>query len=517
MLAAQSCNSQSHESKLCDTDVIIVGCGPTGATLALLLAKLGIRSYILEREHEIYPLPRAVHFDDHVMRVFQTAGVAKELAAVVRFNPGMRFVDSNGTLLLDWPRPAEITENGWQSSYRFHQPDLERILRAHIESNDLIVLRQGASVDFIDNQLDSVLVKYRDSISGESAELSSHFLVGCDGARSIVREFIDCSMEDFGFSERWLVIDLLLHAKKPRLGDFTIQYCGSQSAMTYVRCPGNRRRWEIAIGDQFEDQATVSADQVWHLLHGHIAPSEAKLERAVIYEFKSVLATSWVNGRLLIAGDAAHLTPPFMGQGMCSGIRDVSNLAWKLASCFQSENANQKIEHLLDSYQMERRPHARKYIEVAMQLGRLIKSCESLDDLHDAFVRSDDKLTMRSICPPLGAGLSRCLKDQAGTHVDHWFGQPQLSNRDLLDDRMGYQFSLLIDQGLMTQFRRAYPDSINTVKCPILTTDKQPVLATWLERLGTRALVLRPDRYVLGTADTPVQLRRILELTNWLY
>ena len=173
------------------------------------------------------------------------------------------------------------------------------------------------------------------------------------------------AMADHGFHERWLVIDALLRRDKPELGDHTIQYCNPARPMTYVRSPQNRRRWEITVLDDEDSAAIAEPETVWRLLARWIVPHEAELERTAVYTFHSLIAEEWRSGRLLLAGDAAHQTPPFMGQGMCAGIRDAANLAWKLAMYVQ----DQADEILLDSYQTERRPHTRAYIETAIRLG----------------------------------------------------------------------------------------------------------------------------------------------------
>ncbi|MBZ0218566.1 MAG: bifunctional 3-(3-hydroxy-phenyl)propionate/3-hydroxycinnamic acid hydroxylase, partial [Fimbriimonadaceae bacterium] len=311
-------------------DVAIIGFGPTGATLANLLALCGVSVLVLDRQTAPYPLPRAVHFDDEVMRVFQSIGVAGEVAKIVRVNRGMRFVDATGKLLLDWPRPQEIGPQGWYASYRFHQPDLEAILHDALTRRETIRIQPCAEVTHVRDDENIAQVHYENLRSGTTHTVTAKYVVGCDGARSIMRGFIDTQMEDLGFHQRWLVVDVLLKKPKPELGDFTIQYCDPARPATYARGPGNRRRWEISVLDDEDSEAISTSESVWRLLEAWLSPDEADLERMAVYTFKSAIAETWRRGRLLIAGDAAHLTPPFMGQGMCAGIRDAANLGWKL-------------------------------------------------------------------------------------------------------------------------------------------------------------------------------------------
>ena len=185
-------------------DVAIIGFGPTGATLANLLGQYGIRVVVIEREADIYDLPRAVHFDDEIMRVYQSAGIADELLEKIRVNPGMRFVDADGKLLLDWPRPAGIGPQGWNTSYRFHQPDLERILRKSVAAMDTVTALCSHRVTSVTEYDNHVVLGVEQSGGGEPIEFEASYVVGCDGARSMLRTIIGAEMEDFGFHEQWL-------------------------------------------------------------------------------------------------------------------------------------------------------------------------------------------------------------------------------------------------------------------------------------------------------------------------
>ena len=227
-------------------DVIIIGFGPTGGTLASLLAKSNLSILMLEKEKNLYPLPRAVHFDDEVMRVFETIGIKEKFKNYTIINKGTKFVDNKGNVLLDWPRPKEITENGCYPSYRFHQPDFERVIRNNLKSYKKFKSIQNANVKKIINSKDFVKVVFQDTETLKINIFKSKYLVGCDGANSITRKSIKSKFNNLGFTQKWAVIDLILNKKK-NLPDRTIQYSNPKRPATYCRNVGKRRRWEFAL------------------------------------------------------------------------------------------------------------------------------------------------------------------------------------------------------------------------------------------------------------------------------
>ena len=478
-------------------DVVIVGLGPVGATLAHLLGMLGVKTLVLEREPVAYHLPRAVHFDDEIMRVFQWIGITDELLPQLRINPGMRFVGPNGKLLLDWPRPSEEGPLGWHPSWRFHQPDLEKVLRARLAERDSVTIRTRCDVFMIEDKPDHVALRYEDMSTGRVNHIRAKYVVGCDGTRSSVRRFIDTEMQDLGFHERWLVVDVLLNGEKPELGDHSIQYCNPVRPATYVRSPGNRRRWEIAVL-QDEDSNTIASEiEVWKLLSDWLTPDEAVLERSVVYTFHSLIAKDWRRGRLLIAGDAAHQTPPFMGQGMCAGIRDAANLSWKLADVVQRRSGDQ----LLDSYQTEREPNSAEFINTAVRLGRLINAADSEGALRSAMQKPDGRAEIKSIYPPLGPGLG------IGKNAGLQFGQPRMNDGGRMDDVTGFCPVIVAEHTLVADFKP--PHGVR-----LITTHDTTDAATHLAAFNTAAVLLRSDRYILGSADTLEELIALLPLLS---
>lgn len=480
-------------------DVAIVGYGPAGATLAHLLGQCGLKVLVLERESAAYHLPRAVHFDAEVMRVFQWIGIADALEPLTARHPGMRFVGPDGALLLDWPRPQEIGPQGWRSNFRFHQPDLERLLRDGLAAHPNVTVRTRCDLFFMEDTGERVELRYEDMSRGKVERASASYLVGCDGARSLVRRFIDTGMEDYGFHERWLVIDVILNRDKPELGDHSIQYCVPERPATYVRGPGPRRRWEITVLPGEDGNAISQPERVWELLSPWLKPEEAVLERTAVYVFHSLVADRWRRGRLLLAGDACHQTPPFMGQGMCAGTRDVANLYWKLALVCQGKVRGEAAETLLDSYESERKPNAREYIQTAVRLGGLINTCGTEAALRAALPGAGGTARMESIAPPLGPGLGK------GEKAGRLFGQPRLADGRLMDEAHRHRWVVVAEEALAQAV--TLPEGV-----ALITPASSPDAAAQLARLQTRAVVLRPDRHTLGAAETPAELQALLAL-----
>ena len=476
-------------------DVAIIGLGPAGATLANLLGLRGLRVLVLEREADVYRLPRAIHFDGECMRVFQAIGIAEQLHPHLFISPGMKFVDAGGRVLIDWSRPTGIGPQGWAPSYRFHQPDFEDVLRRRLADHSHVDVRLRQDVFALEEHDDHVQLRVEDSRSGRLYRTAARYVVGCDGARSLVRRFMGTELDDLRSHERWLVLDVLLKRERPDLGDHSLQFCDPRRPATYVRAVGVRRRWELMLmpGD---DPATITRpENVWPLLAKWITPEDAVLERPAVYTFHSVIAKGWRRSRLLIAGDAAHQTPPFMGQGMCAGIRDASNLAWKLADVLHGDAP----EALLDTYESERSPHVREFIETAVRLGGVIQSTDI-----DAVRQRDAEMSANPQVfstpqPSLGPGAH----DGTGA-AGRIAPQPVLDSESRLDDRVGYRFAVVAAPELAAVARDAAGDWACVVEA------RDPALRTWLDAYGAAAVVLRPDRYVAGIASDAAGLQTLL-------
>lgn len=475
-----------------DVDVAVVGCGPTGAVLANLLGPTGLRVLVLDREIAPPDLPRAVHFDGEVMRVFQSVGLAEALAPHIRPSGGMRYISASGQLLLARKPATTPGRHGWADNYLFHQPDLERCLRGGLSRFPNVRLLLGHEVEGVAGTETAAVLRLRRTSARRTLDLRAEFVVGCDGARSLVRDAIGGGLEDLGLHQPWLVVDVTL-TEPVELPGTTIQYCDPSRPTTFVCVTGARRRWEIMLMPGDDPAQMTRPENVWRLLSRWLRPHQARLDRSAIYVFHSLIARRWRNRRLLIAGDSAHQTPPFLGQGMCTGIRDAANLAWKLAAVRRGAP-----DSLLDTYQSERAPHARRFIEQAMELGRIIQTTDpDLAAARDRRLARDGVGEIVNLSPRLGAGL-HC--GAAGGLVPP---QPVLSDGRRLDDAIGPRFALL---------GRAPPSLEAAARALGAVRIDDPALVPLLAEAGAAGLVLRPDRAILGAAEDPETERMLMRL-----
>lgn len=345
-----------------DIDVAIVGAGPVGLTLGILLAQQGQRVTILERWPEPYPLPRAVHFDHEVGRILQSCGIGDDLRNVTQAAEVYEWRNGRGTKLLRFGRIG-TAPSGWPESSMFSQPDLERLLEQRAATLSDLTVQRGADVVSLTQHSDFVTLGLADK-----QEVRASYVVGCDGANSTVRCLLDIEMEDLGFFHDWLIVDIILNEERV-FDPINLQVCDPARPTTAVSGGPGRRRWEFMRLPNERPDVLSSEETAWRLLAPwDVTPNNARLERHALYTFGARHAKQWRIDRVLLAGDAAHQMPPFAGQGMCSGIRDAANLFWKLGLVINEEAPSE----LLDTYAEERLPSARQAIQFSMELGKVI-------------------------------------------------------------------------------------------------------------------------------------------------
>ena len=485
-------------------DVAVIGCGPVGATLANLLERQGRRVVVLDQFVDFYPLPRATHMDGEAVRILQSAGIMDEMDPKLGIYSRMRFEDAQGRLLIDWPRPTAPGMHGWRDSNRFHQPDLETALRNRIARSPLIDLRLGWRVTALRQDEEAVSIEAARP-DGSTDTVRARYLVGCDGARSTVRGAIGADLTTLAASEQWLVADLILHPHAPDLPEGTVQYCDPARPFTYIEAVGRRSRWEVMLLPGDDPQTFADPAHVWPLLARWLSPQDAVIERSVVYTFNSTIASYWRRGRMMIAGDAAHQTPPFLGQGLCAGLRDAANLAWKLAWVLDGRAA----PALLDSFEGELAPHVTQYIMEANRIGAIIQERdEARAQARNAALQANPQV-LAPIRPRLGGdgGLGQDAP-RAGTLAP----QPRLADGRLLDDAVGPRFALLARDADVLRVSAA--TRADWARADVVVVEGEAL--DQLDELGCNAVLIRPDHYILGTAQTAddlAALTRRLPLT----
>ncbi|MEU0134108.1 bifunctional 3-(3-hydroxy-phenyl)propionate/3-hydroxycinnamic acid hydroxylase [Streptomyces sp. NPDC006296] len=350
-------------------DVVVIGAGPTGLAAAALLGLRGLRVAVVERHRAVYPLPRAVHLDDEVYRILHQLGVGEEFAAHSRPAAGLRLVDGRHRELATFTR-ERTTAAGLPQANMFDQPDLERLLRGNLERFPRVELLGGHELLRLDTTDPASVTARVRRPDGTVTTLRAPYLIACDGANSTVRTQLSVSSEDFGFEQRWIVADVRC-APGLDAWDGVHQVCDTHRAGTYMRIGPDRYRWEFRLldGESADDFADVPA--LRRLIEPWVRAvpdDELSVLKCAEYTFRARVAHRWRVGRVFLAGDAAHVTPPFIGQGMCAGLRDAHNLAWKLAEVLRGRAA----PGLLDSYEAERRPHVATMVGRARGMGRLM-------------------------------------------------------------------------------------------------------------------------------------------------
>jgi 3-(3-hydroxy-phenyl)propionate hydroxylase len=433
---------------------------------------------VLERDAEVFPLPRAVQIDHEGLRILQEIGCADEILAHSVLNDGLDFLTADRRTLMSATVPP-LAPTGWPSSVFFHQPTFESVLRSTVEAGGVEV-RLGSGVEAVDQDDEGVEVRLADG-----GTLRARFVVGCDGARSMTRKAIGTGLVDTGFEESWLVVDLVVTGDVPGLPTRCLQICDPARPHTRVPMPEPRFRFEFMLLPGETEEEIRRVDTIDELMSAWIDPRLVEVERSAVYTFHGLVASTWRDRRVLLAGDAAHQTPPFLGQGMCAGLRDAANLAWKLAAVIVGASP----DALLDTYQVEREPHAQAVIDAAVGFGQLI----CLTDVDAARQRDDALLADYSGESTAPDFIPALLEGPAiGPGGGRLSPQPRVMG-EFLDDRVGTSFLLATTDPLDPASPTARWWSERAV---LLDAASTPVLRELLE--GFEACVIRPDRYVMA-------------------
>jgi 3-(3-hydroxy-phenyl)propionate hydroxylase len=538
------------------TDVAVVGAGPCGITLANLLALWGVRATVLEAQPDLYSWPRAVGIDDESLRTYQTIGIVDRLLEDIIQNTPIRYYTSWGRLMAH-VEPS-IRPFGWPRRNNFLQPLFESALRERVAASESVKLWLGARLTGYEQDPGGVTADVETG-SGEAVRLRARYLVGADGGRSTVRGIAGIGLTGATAPQKWLVVDV---ADDELDAPYSAVYCDPRRPVLMVPLPYGHRRFEFKLipGDDetaLTDPQRALAELIAPRYRGAVPPP--RVLRSTVYLHHSRTAERFRAGRVFLAGDAAHLQPPFFGQGMNSGIRDATNLAWKLALVLRGSAS----DGLLDTYDSERREHARTMVNFATRMGQMYSPRNlATERVRDVMFRGIQRIPgardyiLQMKYKPMPRYLRGAVVPYAGSRADapagRMFMQPAVESADgdriLLDEALGTSFSILglhVDpaSGLSDASAAWWrslgarsvqvleprgapgPDPGSRRKRPsppedgwsTIVEDVDGAFRDWLlRRPADDVIVLRPDRYVaavgsLGALEqVTVRLREIM-------
>ncbi|WP_404442134.1 bifunctional 3-(3-hydroxy-phenyl)propionate/3-hydroxycinnamic acid hydroxylase [Sutcliffiella horikoshii] len=504
-----------------DFDVTIVGYGPVGSVLAILLGKKGYKVGVFERWPRQYPHPRAIVYDDEIARMIRLIcgqEVSEKISENIR--GAYEWRNASGDILLSIKHP-DIGPSGMPAHNFFNQPDLELVLNEVCKKIPSVSLYRGyEAVNFIekDDFVEIVVVNQK----GEQQSFSSSYLVGCDGANSMVRKKMNVEYKDLGFAYTWLVVDIIPYEQKKMEPNFW-QLCDPKRPTTIVPGGPGRRRWEFMSMPGETVEELNNEKTAWKLLKPWGYTKEnCQLVRHAVYTFRGAWAENWRKGRVMIAGDAAHLTPPFIGQGMCSGLRDAWGLAWKLDLVLR----NVSQDNILETYSEERNPNVQGYIHMAVELGKMICVTDPLEAANRDQVFLSGNAGPFPPYPHLTTGIIYNYSEQPSCLAGRLSVQGNLKHGEkvgLLDDLIGSGWTIISTNGnpnaIFNKEQKQFLDVIGTHFIEVTLDasndnayyDMEGTYKEYFQQNQMEAIIIRPDFYVFGAAASKSELTTIVD------
>lgn len=497
-----------------DADVALIGYGPTGVTAALTLLRQGASVIALERDRDIYARARAVTVNDWTMRIFQDLGIDARISAVIEPQRALRWVTYDGAELMRVEHPPSAL-GAKPRFYNIYQPVMEAELRAcATEYGDRLDVRFGVQATSVEQDDDGVTITTTDTETLETRTVRARYAIGADGGGSFTRGCIGAKLDGDTVDVQWIVIDCRVKRWWPDRDLLTFWSDRERPVVDIALSAGNHR-WEIPLKPHETEADFADEDAVWPLLDAlGVTPDDVSIHQWAFYRHHTRMADTWRSGRVFLAGDAAHLMPPWAGAGMQTGMRDAHNLGWKLGRVLRGELP----ETWLDTYEAERRPNAAFYTGLAVQLGRVIKQEATPAEIEEMNRVPEGLVTPFEpplIAPPvLTAGWLRGPVGDASI-VGRMAPQPvvgdTIGRMARLDDLIGGGFVLLGDNvdpaTLLTGPEKDAWDALGArylavrpqdayAEGPDELVDLERILLPWLRRYGAKAVALRPDRFV---------------------
>jgi 2-polyprenyl-6-methoxyphenol hydroxylase-like FAD-dependent oxidoreductase len=504
-MAKKCCSKEGQRMpESIDVDVVVVGYGPVGMASAVLLGRAGHSVIALERYPSLFNLPRAGIFDDEIMRTFAKMGIAETLLPKIRAQDRYEWRNGTGDLLIEHSFSLK-GRSGWAEWYQMFQPDLEQTLDAAVQATGNVEVRFNSTVVGYSQDADGVTVELVDG-----STVRARYVIAADGGNGFSRTALGSSFHDYGFSEPWMPCDFELTSDVdvPK----ALQICDPAQPRSVISLGPRHHRFAFLLKSEEDFKDESDPEKVWARVASYITPEQAKLVRVATYEFRSLVADKWRNGKILLAGDAAHQMPPFLGQGMCSGVRDAQNLAFRLDLILSGRAG----DSLLDGYQTEREPQVTAVLLKGIELGRIQTTRDTVvaaeRDQRLLADRAAHRKPEKMRFPGIGPGLVG-----AGAAAGSLFPQGDVfinNHQDRFDTVLGFGLTVLGGPNAprLSTATKAHAQKLAEIVVELTPeADVQNVYSNWFQTADAGFALVRPDFYVYGTASDEAGLILLLE------
>lgn len=484
------------------TSILIIGGGPTGLVLANLLGIKGINLVIVEKEDKIYPVPRATHLDEETLRNFQLTGLMAGLEKHIAPFGHLEVADENGKLIFAEKAVNETVLHGYKGSHFFDQVAFENILWEGLNRFPQVTVLRGYEGISFEQSDEAVEVCLRKVANGAEQKWQAKYLVACDGGKSAVRNYLGIEMDSFSQKQDWVIVDSVLKDEKDAASlPNNFRYIFERERLSiFAKGIGLNRRWEFQLNIE-EDMPKDSVVLSW--VEKYIALEKLNIKRVVRYTHNALVAQTWKKGNIFLAGDAAHLMPPTAGQGLCSGVRDAVNLAWKLAEGVLNER-----EEFLISYEAERKPHLQAILERTLFFSETFQAGSAFEKwLRKAKFHALSRFPILKnyvkdkyeVPQKLDASLLPFKSKQVGRHI------PQFSTieGDKTDDLLGYHFILIVKNNILTRTQLVELNQKGIFIFSEQNTSAQNAFDKWLYQNELDFVLIRPDKIILAAGKMP--------------